>query len=76
MTLIQIYILITSLWDDVKNLGHRGVPMDDFGYAVKILKAGVYTLSDFDINRFLTNRRKLHKQDVFPISYNNKSGKI
>ena len=61
---------------DVKNLGHCVMPMDDFGYAVKILEDGVYTSSDFHINHFLTHRWKPHKQDEFPISYHNKSGKI
>jgi len=38
--------------DNVRNLSDSGIPLDDFGYAVKIVSEGVYTLSDSDIHHF------------------------
>lgn len=52
------------------------MPLNDFGYAVKTVKHGVYTLSDFDTNHFLTQRWEPSKPDEYPVSYHNKGGKI
>ena len=62
--------------DNVRNLSDSGIPLDDFGYAVKIVSEGVYTLSDSDIHHFLKKRWQPHNKEEFPVSYHTKNGKV
>ena len=41
--------------DNSAKLSDCGIPLDDFGYGVKIQSEGIYTLTEWDIHHFLKN---------------------
>jgi len=59
--------------DNPVNLSDNGLPLSDFGYAVKIVREQVYTLSKSD---FMIQRWKPQQKDEFPVSYHKKTGKV
>ena len=57
-------------------LNDAGLPLDDIGYAVKIISERTHSLSDSDIYHFLKNRWQPKTKEEFPVSYHNKSGSV
>jgi hypothetical protein len=62
--------------DNSAKLSDCGIPLDDFGYAVKIQYEGIYTLTEWDVHHFLKNRWKPNKKEDFPVSYHTKKGTV
>ena len=49
------------------NLSDNGLPLSDFGYAVKIIREQVCTLFESDIHDFMIQRLKPQQKDEFPV---------
>lgn len=62
--------------DSSSHLSETGLPIEDFGYAVKIAAEGLYTLTDSDMHHFLHKRWQPLKKEDFPVSYHNKNGML
>jgi hypothetical protein len=50
--------------DDATNLSHTGLPLNDIGYAVKIIQDNAYSLTESDKYHFLISRWQPQTKEV------------